>query len=137
MTHLFSWLTARLRSSSSEEDRNELLLAYNVTKNRLLASRVAYAGNGAGLLPALTKRGPLDRNEGIYTAPSQWVHRIGTRVPIDVAFVDSNGQVVHVHHALKPNRLSRLVWDAKGALELCAGRLRDTGTDVGDLIEIR
>ena len=57
------------------------------------------------------------------------------RFPIDIAFLDENGRVLYIHHELKPKRLSRLVWRAEGALELAAGTLRTTGTEVGDVIE--
>jgi uncharacterized membrane protein (UPF0127 family) len=59
------------------------------------------------------------------------------RFPIDVAFLSKDGRVLTVHHSLKPNRLSRIAIRAEGALELSAGRLRATGTEVGDVIELR
>jgi uncharacterized membrane protein (UPF0127 family) len=59
----------------------------------------------------------------------------GMRFPIDIAFLASSGRVLHIHHGIKPNRLSRAVWRAEGALELAEGALRESNTAVGDIIE--
>jgi uncharacterized membrane protein (UPF0127 family) len=59
------------------------------------------------------------------------------RFPIDVAFLARDGRVLALHHSLKPNRLSKIVLRAQGVLELSAGRLRATDTDVGDIIQFR
>jgi uncharacterized membrane protein (UPF0127 family) len=56
---------------------------------------------------------------------------------IDVAFLAKDGHLLTVHHSLKPNRLSKIVFRAEGVLELSAGRLRVTDTEVGDIIELR
>jgi uncharacterized membrane protein (UPF0127 family) len=45
--------------------------------------------------------------------------------------------VLALHHNLKPNRLSKIVLRAQGVLELSAGRLRATDTEVGDIIQFR
>jgi len=59
------------------------------------------------------------------------------RFPIDVAFLARDGRVLALHHNLKPYRLSKIVLRAQGVLELSAGRLRATDTDVGDIIQFR
>jgi uncharacterized membrane protein (UPF0127 family) len=59
----------------------------------------------------------------------------GMQFPIDVAFLAPDGRVLHVHHGLLPNRFSRLVWRAEGALELARGVLHETGTIAGDILQ--
>jgi len=44
--------------------------------------------------------------------------------------------VLAVHHALQPNRLSRLVVRAEGVLELATGALDASGTTTNDRIEL-
>lgn len=111
--------------------------AVNVTKGVALASRVEWAGTSAARRRGLLGKDHIERDEGAYIVPTQWIHMFGMRFPIDVAFLDSKGRVLHVCHALQPNRLSAIVWRAEGALELAAGVLRETGTEVGDIIEFR
>ncbi len=74
-------------------------------------------------------------DEGIYLVPCEGVHTFGMKFPIDVAFLDSKGTVLAVHHGLKPWRISKLLFRARGVLELAAGRLRQTETEIGDVLE--
>jgi uncharacterized membrane protein (UPF0127 family) len=113
------------------------LAALNVTRDRVVATKVEWAGTSESRRRGLLGRECMDADEGVYIVPTQWIHMFGMRFPIDVAFLHSSGRVLHVHHGLRPNRLSRLVWRAEGALELHAGTLSATGTKVGDIIELR
>ncbi len=116
---------------------SEVFRAVNVSKGVVVASRVMWAGTSETRRRGLLGREHIDADEGAYIVPTQWIHMFGMQFPIDVAFLDSNGRVLHVCNALDPNRLSPIVWRAEGALELAAGILHATGTEVGDTIELR
>lgn len=103
----------------------------------MIATHVEWAGTSEQRRRGLLGRSDIGAGQGMYIVPTQWIHMFGMRFPIDVVFLDSNGRVLCVHHELKPNRLSRIVWRAEGALELPAGTLQRTGTTVGDVIEFR
>lgn len=111
--------------------------AFNLSKNRVIASRVKWAGTSEDRRKGLLGRSSIDAGEGIYIVPTQMVHMFGMQFSIDIAFLGSDGRVLFMHHGLKPNRLSRLVWQAEGALELAPGSLRAGGTVIGDIIEFR
>ncbi len=102
-----------------------------------MACRVAWAGTSAQRRRGLLGRSGLEADEGIYLAPCEWVHTFRMKFAIDIAFLAKDGRVLAVHHGLKPNRVSRIVLRAEGALELSAGRLRATDTEVGDIVQIR
>jgi len=102
----------------------------------MLADQLELADTSASRRKGLLGRSELKSGEGLYLTPCEWLHTFGMRFEIDVAFLSSTGQVLAVHHALKPNRLSRLVLRAYGALELPAGILRATSTERGDIIQI-
>jgi len=110
--------------------------AVNVTRDQVLADRMDWAGTSATRRRGLLGRETFEHGEGIYLAPCQWIHMFGMRFAIDVAFLDKKGRVLAVHHRLKPGRVSRLVWRADGALELPAGVLASTDTQVGDTISL-
>lgn len=110
--------------------------ATNTRTGLVLADRVTWAGTSEERRRGLLGRDELAPSEGIYLVPCQWIHMFGMRFAIDVAFLDSGGRVLAVHHRLSPNRLSRLVWRAEGALEVAAGQLGATHTRVGDVIEL-
>lgn len=113
------------------------LKAINVSKGGVvIAEHIEWAGTGAGRRRGLLGRKAMDRTEGIYLTPCEWIHTFGMHFPIDVAFLSSTGEILAVHHSLKPNRLSKIVLRAEGVLELSAGRLYATSTEVGDDIQL-
>ena len=115
----------------------EYVRAINTSRNVTLGNRILWGGTSETRRKGLLGRTELAPDEGIYIIPCQWIHMFGMRIAIDVAFLGKDGRVLAVHHRLKPNRLSRLVFRAEGVLELAAGRLEDTGTEVGDIIEFQ
>lgn len=116
-------------------DSPGFLRCMNTTQGTIVCEKVVWA-TGAARKRGLLGRSDLPANEGMFIVPTQWIHMFGMRFPIDVAFISSSGRVLAVHHGLKPNRLSRIVPRAEGALELAAGTLRASRTSVGDRIEI-
>jgi uncharacterized membrane protein (UPF0127 family) len=120
----------------SSDDVLDIVRSVNVTRGTVIADRVVWA-TGAAKRRGLLGRTHLDMHEGMYLVPCQWIHMFGMRFPIDVAFLGRDGRVLAVHHALPPNRLSRLVLRAEGVLELAAGALRASGTCVGDVVELQ
>ena len=71
----------------------------------------------------------------MWIIPCRSVHSLGMRYPIDVAFLDARGVVVGILEGFPPNRVGRVVRDARGALELRVGTLAATGTAPGDRLE--
>jgi len=114
------------------------LQAVNISKEgTIVARRVEWAGTSAQRRRGLLGRSGLDPEESIYIVPCGWIHTFRMQFPIDVAFLAGDGRVLAVHHSLRPNRLSRIVLRAQGVLELSAGRLRATDTEVGDIVQFR
>ena len=114
------------------------LQAINRSKGEtILARHVEWAGTSRERRRGLTGRAAMGPDVGIYLVPCEGIHTFGMKFPIDVAFLDTNGKVMAVHHSLKPWRLSKIVFRAEGVLELAAGRLRETDTGVGDVIKFR
>lgn len=62
------------------------------------------------------------------------IHTLGMKFAIDVLFVDESGIVIHLIHHMKPFRVSPLFWNSAGILELPAGVIKQTRTDLGDCI---
>ena len=113
----------------------DALCALNVTRHAVLAARLEWAGTSAARRTGLLGRESFAPGSGLYLVPCPWVHTFGMAFPIDVAFLARNGRVLALHAELRPNRLSRLVFRAEGALELPAGTLAATGTRVGDVVD--
>jgi uncharacterized membrane protein (UPF0127 family) len=85
------------------------------------------------------RRGLIGRDgiEGaIALRPCRWVHTIGMRFPIDVAFLGADGVVVKTMQ-MHQRRVGVPVWRASLVIEAEAGAFARWGLRVGDVIEIR
>lgn len=68
--------------------------------------------------------------------PCRWVHTLGMKFPIDVAFLSDDGVVVKTMH-MSRNRIGVPVWKAGVVIEAEAGAFARWGLHVGDVVEIR
>lgn len=66
----------------------------------------------------------------------RWIHTIGMRVPIDVAYVDRDGNVLKTL-VMHRHRLGVPVMRASWVVEASAGAFGRWGLHVGDHIELR
>jgi uncharacterized protein len=108
-------------------------VAWLVRDDEVLAS-LEVAGNRRERARGLLGR---DGIEGaIYLAPCRSVHTLRMRFPIDVAFVDDD-MVVRRVVQLRPGRLTRPCWHARGAVEAEAGSFAAWNLRVGDQLEVR
>ena len=106
----------------------------NVTRGRVLGTRIAVADRWWLRLRGLLGRPPLVVGAGLLLTPCRAVHTFGLSYPVDVAFVDGGGAVVALYQRLAPSRYSRWHKAAAYALELPVGTLAMTGTREGDTL---
>jgi uncharacterized protein len=85
------------------------------------------------------RRGLIGRDglEGVLVIrPCRQVHTFGMQFPIDVAFCDRYGFVLHTSR-MSPRRVSRPVWRSFFAIEARAGAFDRWGLDLGDVVEVK
>ena len=85
------------------------------------------------------RRGLMGRDEleGVLVIrPCRQVHTFGMRFPIDVAFCDRYGFVLHTAR-LAPRRVSRPVWRAYFAIEAREGAFDRWELQLGDVVEVK
>lgn len=112
------------------------MMVVNATRGRCLAEDCRVArGLWARLWGLLGQRG-LSPGKGILLQPCQAIHTFLMRFPIDVLFVDSRHRVVHLVEKMPPYRLSPFVGQAHYALELPVGSIGQSGTQVGDQLQL-
>ena len=108
-------------------------MAWLVRDDEVLASLEIADGRRA------RTRGLLGRDgiEGaLYLAPCRSVHTFRMRFPIDVAFVDADLVVRRVVQ-MRPGRITRPCWSARGVIEAEAGSFAHWDLVVGDQLEVR
>ena len=112
--------------------------AFNRTRQVSLATELLVANTHWTRLRGLVG---LSRNDfrngcGIWILPCHGVHTLGMQFAIDVAYLDEEKTVIHIERGLKPWRFAAVKSKAKSVLELPTETLAETGTEVGDKIEI-
>jgi uncharacterized protein len=102
-----------------------------------LRAEVRYSAYGRmkGLIGKPADRFP--RGSGLWILPCNGIHTFGMRFPIDAVYLDSQERVVRMYQRLVPFRIGSIIFKAKSVLELPAGALEMTRTQVGDELEFR
>lgn len=108
--------------------------AYNVTRDRHLIEKGKVADSFWTRLRGLIGHDPLEAGEGLMIKPCKSVHMFFMRYPIDVIYVSGSGKVVELAPELQPNRVGPVVREASFVLEVPAGTIARTGTQVGDQV---
>ena len=112
--------------------------AFNQTRQAHLATSLALADNHWSRLRGLLGTSPSDfRNgRGLWIVPCRGVHTWAMRFPIDVVYLDRARTVIHIERDLQPWRFAPVRMQAASVLELPCQTITETGTALGDRIEI-
>jgi uncharacterized membrane protein (UPF0127 family) len=98
---------------------------------RVVCERCLVATTPWARMRGLLGRDELPRGEGILLRPAGSVHTFFMRFPIDVVFLDRDGNVLKVREHMKPWRTASCR-RARMTLELAAGEASRRGITVGD-----
>ena len=112
------------------------LRALNRSRNTILVENGRVADTAWTRLRGLLGHKPLQPGEGLVLRGEKAIHTIGMGFAIDVLFLDREGIVKHFIPAMAPFRASPFVSPAADVLELPAGTIDRTRTELGDLIEL-
>jgi len=107
----------------------------NHTRGTVLAQAAEVADTSAKRRTGLLKHERLEPGEGLWIDPCESVHTFFMKFPIDLVYLDKHRKVRKVRSAVKPWRLSACLL-AHSVLELPAGTVKQSGTQVGDELAI-
>jgi len=113
--------------------------AFNQTRQNFLATDVRVANTHLQRLMGLmgSPRSSLHTGSALWIQPCHGVHTMFMRYPIDVVFLDRDCRVVKLEENVRPWRVTPVVVESATVLELPAHTVFNTGTKVGDLLEIK
>jgi len=112
--------------------------AFNRTRSTYLATELLVARTHwtrfRGLMATHASR--FRPGQGLWITPCHGVHTFAMRFPIDVLYLDRDRVVIHIEEDLKPWRVAAIRVLAASVLELPTGTVRDSGTTLGDQVDI-
>jgi uncharacterized protein len=129
----FTELCGSLLSHRKEQPEVRMKVS-NLTRHTVLASSMEVANTGSKRNKGLLGRDQLTQGEGLWIIPCSSVHTFWMRFPIDLVYLDSKKRIRKLRSAVPAWRLSACL-TAQSVLELPAGTLRDTQTQMGDTLE--
>lgn len=109
----------------------------NQTRQVLLAADVQVADNYFKRLAGLMGKPGLPPQAGLWLVPCHDIHSCFMRFEFDAVFVDKQHIVVHLVERMKPWRMSKFVRKGHAVLELPAGTIQATGTQIGDEVALQ
>jgi len=111
--------------------------ALNVTRRVTLATHVRVADTSLERGTGLLKDTGLAEGHGLWIIPCNSIHSFGMKFIFDAIFLDHDLRVVHLVREMKPWRISKIKFGAKSVLELPAGIIAASGTELGDRFELQ
>jgi uncharacterized membrane protein (UPF0127 family) len=122
-----------------KNDNAKMGFAFNTTRQAFLASELRCADSHISRLVGLMGTPPeaLGSGRGLWIVPCHGVHTFGMRYAIDLVYLNDKYEVVHTEENVRPWRLAAICLEAATVLELSPHTIFQTGTCIGDKIEIR
>ncbi len=108
----------------------------NVTRRVELGQKVRVASSLFDRAVGLLTTSSVKPGEGLWISPCKSIHTFFMHYPIDVLFIDKAGKILH-QKTYSPWKMSGWHAQSQGALELSAGTINRTRTQVGDQIEMK
>jgi hypothetical protein len=116
--------------------KSAFITVENTTRSCTLVERCELANSFLSRLRGLMGRRSLEPGQGLLIYPESSIHMFFMRFPIDAVFVDKHDMVLSLHPELQPNRSFASKWGARYVLELPAGVIAQSGTQVGDQLAL-
>ena len=109
--------------------------AFNESRGKALATQLEIADDGYARRKGLLGRDGLEVGTGLWIYPCESVHTFAMRFAIDLVYLDRDCVVKKLRSNVPPGRLSACLF-ARSVIELPAGTIEATGTQIGDRIAI-
>lgn len=111
------------------------MLVLNQTRDIPLITQTRWADTFWLRLRGLLGSNPLNPGEGLVLVGEKSIHTFFMGFPIDVVYVNKQGQVIRLQENMAPYRLGPLVPKSAYVLEMPIGTIDQTNTKVGDQLK--
>ncbi len=110
--------------------------ALNVSKNKMLGTKIKIAGNFWKRFQGLIGSAALKEGEGLLIPFCQGVHTFGMKYAIDVIYLGTDGEVVSMVEGMRPQMFGPINFLSKNVLELPVGTIRQSCTELADVVSL-
>jgi hypothetical protein len=108
----------------------------NQTRGTLLAKTLLTLSSHFQKTLTHFNRNGLPEDCAVWIAPCNAIYTVGMHRPVDIVFLDKDGRVVRMLRNFPPDCLAESAPEAVSAVKLPANRLRESGTRMGDVLEL-
>jgi len=108
----------------------------NLTRQYVMASSVKIAQNPWQSVKGLLGRESLPQGDALVLPHCQSIHMVFMKFPIDVIFCDAQNKVVGLCARINPFCFSPIFFKASYAIELSAGSIEASQTQIGDQVQL-
>ncbi len=119
------------------DNHTSQLVVENKTKATTLVTNGKIANTFFTRFKGLMGVASLQKGEGLLIIPGNSIHTHFMRFPIDVLYLDKTWRVVAIDENMKPWRIGRIHRKAHCVLELPAGTVASTDTQIGDELSVQ
>lgn len=109
----------------------------NSTRNSIIVDSGRVADNHWTRFIGLIGVKELSTGDGLLIDPCKGVHCMFMSIPIDVLYVDRENIVIGVDRMMKPWRIGKIYRAGSYVVELPAGTIDQTKTQIGDQLLVR
>ncbi|MEM7127929.1 MAG: DUF192 domain-containing protein [Chloroflexota bacterium] len=113
-----------------------MLSVQNITRDVALITQGRVADNRWTRLKGLIGTKRLPEGDGLLIKPCSGVHCMFMSIPIDVLYMDKDDCVLDMDLDMQPNAIGRPRRKSKYVIELPAGTIERTQTNVGDRLAV-
>jgi len=118
------------------EEKQTMVVLMNERTGHVMASAVEVAVTSADRRHGLLGRDAFNVSAAFVLSPCCAIHTAFMRFPIDMIFLDRDGEVIKIVRDLPPWRMA-LAPRARAVVEFAGGSLRSRDVQVGDRIYLR
>jgi uncharacterized protein len=111
------------------------LIVTNTSRQTLIGEAIEVAETASQKVKGLLGREGLEDGQGLLFKGAGSLHTLFMRFPIDIIYTDKQGKVVKVAKAVRPFKLVAAPLRCYFALELPAGAITASDTQVGDYLD--
>lgn len=112
------------------------MIVSNVTRGTIVAAEANEARSFTAKLFGLMGKAGMANNAALIIYHTNWIHTFWMRFALDLIYITREGTVVGLETGLAPNRIGKLFWRGQTVIELCAGVIAASRTELGDRLHV-